>query len=272
VRCLAPFTDKQGWEIGVKLQGKVALITGAASGIGHATAEAFAREGADVCITFHTDAQGAQETKHRVESVGQRAIVVQCDVADPKSVQAAFDRAVAELGTPDLLMANAGTGMSGMPVAEMDDAKLIEVLRTDLLGPLFCARAFIRLRKAAGSRGRLIFTGSVAGHLPTPDSAPYGMAKAGINSLVRSLSREIAPDRINVNAIAPGLIATPMTQKRLDDPEEREKSMQAIPWGRPGRPEEIAGLAVFLASDAADYVTGQTFVMDGGLTMNWGGA
>jgi glucose 1-dehydrogenase len=98
------------------------------------------------------------------------------------------------------------------------------------------------------------------------------MAKAGVNSLVRSLARELAADKINVNAIAPGLIATPMTQQRLDDPAARDKSMQAIPWGRPGRPEEIAALALFLASDEADYVTGQTLVMDGGLTMNWGGA
>ncbi len=256
----------------MELRGKVALITGADSGIGQATAAAFANAGADVCITFHTDEDGAKETKRQVEAAGQRAIVMQCDVANAGSVQAAFDRTAADLGTPDLLIANAGTGMGGMPVAEMDEAKMMEVLQTDLVGPLFCARAFVRQRKAAGGAGRLIFIGSVAGHLPTPGSAPYGMAKAGVNSLVRSLSREVADDRINVNAIAPGLIETPMTQKRLDDPEQREKSMQNIPWRRPGRPEEIAGLALFLASDAGDYVTGQTFVMDGGLTMNWGGA
>ena len=254
------------------LKNKVALITGADSGIGQATAAAFAEAGADVCVTFHTDEAGAQETARRVEAAGPRALVMQCDVTDAGSVQAAFNRTVSDLGTPDLLVANAGTGMGGMPVADMDDAKMMQVLQTDLVGPLFCARAFVRQRKAAGGKGRLIFIGSVAGHLPTPGTAPYGMAKAGVNSLVRSLSREVAENHINVNAIAPGLIATPMTQKRLDDPEQREKSMQNIPWRRPGQPEEIAGLAVFLASDAADYVTGQTFVMDGGLTMNWGGA
>ena len=256
----------------MKLDGKIALITGADSGIGQATAEAFAREGAHVALSYHSDADGAAETRRRVEAAGRRAHVARADVSDPASVQALFDGAARALGTPDLLVANAGVGMSGMPVAEMDDAEFERVIRTDLMGPLWCARAFIRRRRAAGGRGRILFIGSVAGHLPTPGSAPYGMAKAGVNSLVRSLSRELAEDKINVNAIAPGLIATPMTQERLDDPERREQSMRNIPWRRPGRPEEIAGLAVFLASDDADYVTGQTWVMDGGLTMNWGGA
>ncbi len=256
----------------MKLEGKIAVITGADSGIGQAMAEAFAHEGADVVIGYHSDADGAGETAQRVSRAGRRAHLVQVDVSDPASVRALFDAAVAAIGTPDLLMANAGTGMSGMPVADMDDAKFDQVIRTDLMAPLYCARSFIRLRRQAGGRGRIVFTGSVAGHLPTPGSAPYGMAKAGVNSLVRSLARELAEDKINVNAIAPGLIATPMTQKRLDDPEKRDESMQAIPWRRPGRPEEIAALAVFLASDDADYVTGQTWVMDGGLTMNWGGA
>ncbi|MBV9537623.1 MAG: glucose 1-dehydrogenase [Acidisphaera sp.] len=256
----------------MQLEGKIAIVTGADSGIGQAIAVRLAREGARVAISYHTDKDGAAETKRQVEAAGQRATVAQCNVGDPASVQTLFDTA-RELGTVDILVANAGVGMGGsMPVAEMDDAKFEQVLRTDLMGPLFCARAFIRVRKQAGGRGRLLIIGSVAGHLPTPESAPYGMAKAGVNSLVRSLSRELAEDRINVNAIAPGLIRTPMTQKRLDDPEQREKSFAAIPWHRAGEPDEIAGLALFLVSDAADYCTGQTFVMDGGLTMNWGGA
>ena len=254
------------------LRSKIALITGADSGIGQATAAAFAKAGADVAVTYHTDDAGIAETKRLVEAAGRRAVTIQCDIEKPASVQAAFDRTMEALGTPDLLIAKAGKGMGGMPVDEMDDGKFEQILKTDLMGPLFCARAFVKIRKAAGGRGRLVFVGSVAGHLPTPGSAPYGMAKAGVNSLVRSLSVEVAPDRINVNAIAPGLIRTPMTQERLDDPEKAESSMENIPWGRAGEPEEIAGLAVFLASDAADYVTGQVFVMDGGLTMNWGGA
>lgn len=256
----------------MQLKDRIAIITGADSGIGQAAAEAFAKAGADVWIGYHSDRDGAEETRRRVEAAGRRGTAMQMDVAESRSVDQFFEAAKAELGTPDVLLANAGRGLHDMPVEEMQDERLEEILRTDLMGPLFCARAFVRMRKAAGGKGRLIITGSVAGHLPTPASAPYGMAKAGVNSLVRSLSVEVAPDRINVNAIAPGLIRTPMTQKRLDDPEAREKSMEAIPWRRPGEPEEIAGLALFLASDAADYITGQTIVMDGGLTMHWGGA
>ena len=256
----------------MKLQGKIAIVTGADSGIGQATAEALAREGADVCITWHTDQDGAAETRRRVEAAGRRAHVAQVDVGDPAGVRELFRASAAALGTPDLLVANAGKAMSGMPVAEMEDAKLEQILRIDLMAPLFCAREFVRARTDAGGGGRIVFIGSVAGHLPTPGSAPYGMAKAGVNSLVRSLSREVSELRINVNAVAPGLIETPMTEGVLNDPAKREKSMGNIPWHRPGRPEEIAGLAVFLCTDDADYVTGQTWVMDGGLTMNWGGA
>ena len=256
----------------MQLTNKVALVTGADSGIGQAIAELFAQQGADVAISYHTDADGAAETRRRVEAAGRRAHVAQSDIGDPASVEALFHSTEAELGTLDVLVANAGVGMGGMPVADMDDEKFDLIIRTDLKGPLYCARSFVRRRKQAGGKGRIVFIGSVAGHLPGPGSAPFGMAKAAVNSLVRSLSVEVAPDRINVNAVAPGLIATPMTQQRLDDPAKRDSSMEAIPWGRPGKPKEIAGVALFLASDAADYVTGQTWVIDGGLTMNWGGA
>ena len=125
----------------MKLQGRIAVITGADSGIGQAMADAFAREGADVCISYHTDADGAVETRRRVEEAGRRAHVMQTDVGDLASVRALFDGTVQALGTPDLLVANAGVGSGGMPVAEMEEEKLMQVLRTDLIGPLFCAAA-----------------------------------------------------------------------------------------------------------------------------------
>ncbi|MFC0409381.1 SDR family NAD(P)-dependent oxidoreductase [Roseomonas elaeocarpi] len=255
----------------MKLQNRIAIVTGADSGIGQAIATLFAQEGADVCIAFHTDQAGAEETRRRVEAAGRRAVVFQGDVGDPAAVKAMFTKA-AELGTVDLLVNNAGKGMGGVPVAEMEDELMERVLRTNLMGPLFCCREFIRLRKQHGGKGRIVTISSVAQHLPTDESAPYGMSKAGVGSLTRSLSVELAPMKINVNNIAPGLIETPMTEERVQDPQKLEEALKEIPWGRVGQPEEIAGLALFLASDAADYVTGQTFVMDGGLTMNWGGA
>lgn len=249
-----------------------ALVTGADSGIGQATAELLARAGADVAITYHSDADGIRETAARVEAAGRRALVLQLDVGDPAAVTAAFDRIGSELGTLDILVANAGQAMSGIPVAEMDDAVLERILRVNLMGPLFCARPFIKMRRAQGGNGKIVFVSSVAQHLPTPERAPYGMSKAGLGSLCRSLSRELAEDRINVNNVAPGLIETPMTADRFERSEVLDQSLERIPWHRAGQPEEIAQAIVYLASDAAAYVTGHTLVVDGGLTMQWGGA
>lgn len=256
----------------MKLKHKRALVTGADSGIGQAIAELFAQEGADVAIVYHTDRGGAEQTRQRVEAAGRRAVVLQGDVGDSSSVQRFFDEAVRALGGLEILVNNAGVGANAASVAEIEDAEVERVLRTDLIGPLYCCRAFVRLRKQSGGGGRIVNISSVAQHLPTPDSAPYGMAKAGVGSLARSLSRELADDKINVNNIAPGLIQTPMTQSRLDDPAKRDQSFNVIPWRRAGQPHEIAHVALFLASDLGDYVTGQTWTIDGGLSMQWGGA
>ena len=256
----------------MKLQGKRALITGADSGIGQATAELFAREGADVAITYNTDEAGARETARRVEAQGRRCLVIQNDVGDPASVAMTFDRVASELGVLDILVNNAGQVLSDMPVAEMEAPRMERILRVNLMGPVFCAKAFIAVRRANGGRGKIVNVSSVAQHLPTPESAPYGMSKAGLGSLCRSLSRELAEDRINVNNVAPGLIETPMTADRFEDPKVLEASLAQIPWHRAGQPDEIAKAILYLSSDDADYVTGHTLVVDGGLTMQWGGA
>lgn len=257
----------------MRLDGKTALVTGADSGIGQAIAEEFAKAGADVAITFHTDRDGAARTEALIEAQGRHAAVFELDVIDPEAVQKTFDEVVGAFGRVDILVNNAGKGMgASTPVDSLTEEQINLVLGTNLKGPLHCARAFIRHRKSLGGKGRIVNISSVAQHLPTPNSAPYGMSKAGLGSLTRSLAIELAEMKINVNNIAPGLIRTPMTLDRLEDPEKREASMKEIPWHRPGEPVEIARLALFLASDDGDYVTGQTWTMDGGLTMNWGGA
>ncbi|CAM2195943.1 3-oxoacyl-[acyl-carrier protein] reductase [Paraburkholderia kururiensis] len=256
----------------MKLQGKRVLVTGADSGIGQAIAALFAQEGADIAIVYHTDRAGAGATQRLVEQAGRRALVMQGDVGDAASVTRFFQQACATLGGLDVLVNNAGVGASQANVADLDDAEVQAVLKTDLLGPLYCCRAFVRHRHESGGGGRIVNVSSVAQHLPTPGSAPYGMAKAGVGSLTRSLSREVAPERIKVNNIAPGLIETPMTASRLQDPKQRDQSFSVIPWHRAGQPEEIARVALFLSSDDGDYVTGQTWTIDGGLTMQWGGA
>jgi glucose 1-dehydrogenase len=254
----------------MRLQNRTAVITGSDSGMGQATAVDFAREGAQVVINYLEDEAGAQETLRGVSEAGQRGIVVQADVRDPAAVEKLFRRASDELGTPDILVNNAGVGSGGKPLAEVSLEEWDRVIRTDLYGSFFCCRQFIRMRKAAGGRGRIINVTSVHEEIPSPGNAAYGAAKGGLRNLTRSLALELAPDRINVNNIAPGLIHTPMTAARVEDPAKMREELPRIPWKRPGEPWEIARLAVYLASDEADYVTGQTFTIDGGLEMNWG--
>jgi glucose 1-dehydrogenase len=191
-------------------------------------------------------------------------------VADPAAVRHLFQSAVATLGTPDILVNNAGIGSGGTSLDEVTDQDWDRVVRTDLYGPFFCCREFIRLRKAAGGRGRIVNVTSVHEVIPSPGNAAYGAAKGGLRNLTRSLAFELAKDRINVNNIAPGLIHTPMTAARVEDPRKMAEELPRIPWNRPGEPWEVARLAVYLVSDDADYVTGQTFTIDGGLEMNWG--
>lgn len=252
-----------------KLSGKIAIVTGSDSGIGKAIAVEFAREGASVVVTWHSDEEGAKETFALAEAAGGRGIVQRLDIADEASVEALFRATDEALGTVDILVNNAGIG-SGDATADLPTETFDKVLRTDLYGPFFCARAFIQRRRAAGGRGKIVNVTSVHDSIPSPKGIPYSAAKGGLLTVTRSLALELAPMKINVNAIAPGQIRTPMTGGRIADPKAHAEEMKNIPWGRPGEPEEVAILALYLASDDSDYVTGQSFVIDGGLEMNWG--
>src|SRR5437868_1268763 len=218
----------------LKLENKIALITGSDSGMGQAMAEGFAKAGANVAVTFHTDEAGAEESRCRVQAAGRRAIVRQTDVRNEKSVARLFEAVSSELGTPDILVNDAGVGSSGASVAEMTTEEFDQVIKTDLYGPFFCCREFIRRRQSAG-RGKIINITSVHDTIPSPGSAAYGAAKGGLLTLTRSLALELAPLRINVKAIAPGLIRTPMTAERTQDPAKMKEATAEHPLEPAGR-------------------------------------
>ena len=253
-----------------RLEGKVALITGSDSGIGAATAAAFAKEGADVVVHYLHDSEGAEQTRAAVTAAGRRALVVQADVSEEDQVQAMFDQAVEEFSGVDILMNNAGVDASGKPVAELPTEVWDRAIRTNVYGYFFCCRCFTQLRLAAGGSGKIINVSSVHADNPNPGGADYDCSKGAIRMLTRTLALELAEHQISVNSLAPGMVLTPFNQAAIDDPQLLEEQVQSIPMKRAAEPEEIARLAVFLASADADYVTGSSYVMDGGLMINLG--
>jgi len=253
-----------------KLQGKTAFVTGSDSGIGQASAVAFAEEGADVVITYLHDDAGADSTRAQVESLGRQALVVHLDISDESQVAAAFDTAVATFGTIDILMNNAGVDASGTDVADLETEVWDVAMRTNVYGPFFCCRRFIQERRRHGGGGKIINVTSVHEDIPNAGGADYDCSKGAVRNLTRTLALELAPLGINVNNLAPGMVLTPFNQEAIDNPELLEEQVQSIPFKRAAEPSEIARLALFLASSDADYCTGSTFTMDGGLAQNIG--
>ena len=253
-----------------KLENKTALITGSDSGIGRASAIEFAREGAKVVITYHSDEKGAQEVLKEVLAAGSEGIVLQVDVSEEKEVERMFDKAIAKFGQIDILMNNAAINGQGYKVEDMPTEKWDLAIRTNLYGYFFCTRRFIREIKKKKAKGKIINVSSVHEDIPAPGTAEYCASKGAIRNFTRVLALELAEDGINVNNIAPGMILTPMNQEAKEDKQKREEQVQHIPMKRAGKPEEIAKLALFLASSDSDYVTGSSYFMDGGLVRNMG--
>jgi len=254
-----------------RLQGKVALITGSDSGIGQATAEEFAKEGADVMVVYLHDRDGADATRKAIQAAGQQAQTVQCDISDEAAVGAMFDEAVKTLGVIDILVNNAGVDASGTEVADLSTEVFDKAIRTNLYGTFFCCRRSIQERKASGAQGgKIINITSVHEEIPNAGGADYDCSKGAVRNLTRTLALELAPLRINVNNLAPGMVLTPFNQPAIDDPDLLEEQVQSIPFKRAAQPAEIARLAVFLASSDSDYVTGSSYYMDGGLMRNLG--
>jgi glucose 1-dehydrogenase len=254
-----------------RLQDRIALITGSDSGIGQATAIEFAREGADLVVHYLEDADGAEETRAQIEAQGRRALVVQADISDEEQVERLFDDAMDEFGRVDILMNNAGVDASGDEVADLATETFDKAIRTNLYGAFFCCRRYVQLRKSGRETGgKIINVTSVHQNIPNAGGADYDCSKGALRMLTRTLALELAPLRINVNSLGPGMVLTPFNQAAIDDPALLEEQVQSIPWKRAAEPAEIGRLAVFLASADSDYVTGATYFMDGGLMINLG--
>jgi glucose 1-dehydrogenase len=253
-----------------KLAGKVALVTGSDSGIGQAIAVQFAQEGADVVITYHSDQSGAEKTQHSVEQAGQKALIVQVDVSEQVQAERLFEQALKQFQRLDILVNNAGTNGAQKPVAEMLPEEFEKTIRTNLFGPFYLSRLFVKHRKEQGGKGKLINVTSIHEEVVSPGTADYCASKGGLRNLTRTMALELAAEGINVNNIGPGMILTPMNQKAMDDAEVRHEKEQKIPMKRAAQPEEIAKLALFLASEDSDYVTGSTYFMDGGFMRQLG--
>jgi glucose 1-dehydrogenase len=255
---------------GRRLEGQIAVVTGSDSGIGQATAIAFAREGADVTVTYFHDKPGAEKTKKAIEAQGRRAAVIHLDQRDPVSVENLFTQTRAQLGAPTLLVNNAALGDSGVAVKDTTLEQWDNEIKTNLYGPFYCCREFLRHFDGSKQHGIIINITSVHEEIPAAGAAAYDAAKGGLRNLTRTLALELADKNINVNNIAPGMVLTPMNQEALDNPEVRRQQEKPIPMKRAAKPEEIAKVAVFLASEDARYVHGESVFVDGGLMQNVG--
>lgn len=253
-----------------KLEGKVALITGSDSGIGQATAIEFAKEGANIVITYHTDEEGGKETLEKVENAGGKGLVMHVDISEEKEVENMFDRSLEKFGKINILVNNAAIDGQGIQVADMPTENWDRAIKTNLYGTFFCTRRFIKEVRKQKEIGKIINVSSVHEEIPAPGTAEYCASKGAVRNFTRVLALELAEERINVNNIAPGMILTPMNKEAMKDDETRKEQVQHIPMKRAGKPEEIGKLAVFLASSDADYITGSTYVMDGGLMQYMG--
>lgn len=246
--------------------GQCAVVTGGESGIGRACALALGRAKAHVALTYFDDAAAAGAVVREIEDSGGRALAVHADVADEAAVEALFFEAERAFGAVRLLINSAGLNMSGTPIAEMSLAQFDRVVRSDLYGPFLTCRRFVR-GLVGKQGGRIVNISSIHERAPRAGGVEYDSAKGGLAQLTATLALELAPHRIAVNGVAPGMILTPMNQSALDHPEELARKEAAIPWGRAGRPEEVADLVLFLLSERAGYITGATVTIDGALSL-----
>jgi glucose 1-dehydrogenase len=255
------------------LAGQTCLVTGANSGIGEAVALAMGQAGADVVVNYVTAPEAAEAVAEMIRGLGVKALALRADVSREDEVQAMFARAIGELGTVDVLVANAGLQRDA-PFEEMTLQQWNTVIGVNLTGQFLCAREAVREFKRRGvvpevscAAGKIVCMSSVHDTIPWAGHVNYAASKGGVALMMRSIAQEVAPFRIRVNAISPGAIRTPINTAAWKTPEAYADLMRLVPYKRIGEPEDIARTAVWLASDEADYLTGTTLYVDGGMTL-----
>jgi len=253
----------------MRLQGKTAVVTGAGTGIGQAIAIAFANEGASVVVDYVGDASVAEETLSKINAMGGKSLGVAADVSNPDQVNGLIQQTLAAFGKLDIFVNNAGIekkfAFVDYPLEEWQ-----KIVAVNLTGAFLCSQAAARQMIAQGSGGRIINISSIHEDLAFPLNAPYSATKGGIRMLMRTIAVELAPHQITVNNIGPGAIFTPIDKDVEIDAKLNDQILAEIPLGRWGKPEEVAQLAVYLASDDAAYITGSTHFIDGGMLRNSG--
>ncbi len=252
----------------MRLEGKVALVTGSSQGIGQGIAIGLAQEGAHIIINYRSATDAPKETEDAVKALGRDFISCQADVTKLDEIQAMVDAGVQRFGQIDILVNNAGVEKHAdfWEVTEHDYDMVMDV---NLKGSFFTAQAVVKTMMAKKVAGRIINISSVHEDLPFPHFTAYCASKGGMKMMMRNLAIELAPYGITVNNIAPGAIETPINTKLLNDPEKLKALLENIPLARLGKPKDVSGVAVFLASADADYITGATIFVDGGLTWNY---
>src|SRR5947209_1552166 len=248
------------------LTGKVALITGASSGIGRATAELFAECGAKVAINYHKNESGAEDAREKITESGWSAITIQADVTRTSDIKALVERATRELGPVDILVNNAGSLIERLKILELTEERWDEVVNLNLKSAFLCSQA-VAASMMERKSGAIVNVSSIAGRNGGAlGSIHYSTAKGGLITFTKGLAKELSPFGVRVNAISPGVIDTPY-HEQFSTPEAMKAYVGGIPLGRVGMPEEVAKVIAFLASDAGSYLCGETIEINGGMLM-----